>query len=111
VTWPGEANTDCIVRDISLGGARLGPPLSATDPARWWDTTQATGLLALDEGRLKVPFSLLRSQGSDLIVQFDSTLAVRRALIGRLFGGDYARELERVAVHRVLGMLVNRLLR
>jgi hypothetical protein len=63
------------------------------------------------KARLKVPFHLLRLQGSDLIVQFDTSPEVRRALIGRLFGGDYALELERVAAHRVLGMLVNRLLR
>jgi cellulose synthase (UDP-forming) len=109
--WPDEAVTRCIVRDISLGGARLQPPQDVTDPARWWDSTHATGLLALDEGRLKVPFHLLRLQGRALIVQFDTSPQVRRALIGRLFGGDYARELERVAAHRVLGMLVNRLLR
>lgn len=109
--WPNEEITDCIIRDISLGGARLQPPQGITEPARWWDTTHATGLLALDEGRLKVPFHVLRRQGIDLVVQFDTSLEVRRALIGRLFGGDYARELERVAAHRVLGMLVNRLLR
>jgi cellulose synthase (UDP-forming) len=109
--WPDETITGCIVRDISLGGARLQPPHDVTDPATWWDSTHATGLLALDEGRMKVPFHLLRRQGIDLIVQFDASQQVRRALIGRLFGGNYALELERVAAHRVLGMLVNRLLR
>ena len=111
VIWPDKTSTGCIIRDISLGGARLGPPSSAADRARWWDTARPTGLLSLDEGRLNVPFHVLRAHGKDLIVQFELTPALRRALIGRLFGGDYARELERVAVHRVLGMLVNRLLR
>ena len=111
VIWPDKASTECIIRDISLGGARLGPPRGVTDPVGWWDTAQPIGLLALDEGRLKVPFHSSRGQGRELIVQFNATPALRRALIARLFGGDYAWELERVAVHRVLGMLVNRLLR
>ncbi|HEY4042353.1 MAG TPA: glycosyltransferase [Rhodopila sp.] len=110
VIWPNEAVTECVVRDISSGGARLSAPAGA-DPANLWDTVHAVGHLSLDEGRLKVPFHLLRCQENELIVQFDTTLQVRRALIGRLFGGDYARELERVTMHRVLGMLVNRLLR
>jgi cellulose synthase (UDP-forming) len=108
--WPDQAVSECIIRDVSLGGARLQPPRGVTDPANWWNNPHGTGLLTFDEGRLTVPFNVLRRQGSDLIVQFAPSLDVRRALIGRLFGGGYARELERVAVHRVLGMLVNRLL-
>lgn len=106
VIWPGHAGVECDVRDISLGGARLTRPYGA----RAWDTTFASGALTLDGGDLHVPFQLLRRHGSDLVVRFDSSLAVRRALIGRLFGGAYAPELERVAIHRVLGMLINRLL-
>jgi cellulose synthase (UDP-forming) len=110
IITPVEAMINCRVHDISLGGALLQPPRDISDHTKWWAVIPDVGLLALDEGRLKVPFQVLRRHDNDLIVKFDTTLEVRRALIERLFGGDYARELERVAAHRVLGMLVNRLL-
>jgi cellulose synthase (UDP-forming) len=106
--WQDEAAADCIVRDISLGGARLSP--GAAPSAKTWGGITTNGFLVLDDGQVRVPFRLLRRQGSDLFVQFNASLEVRRQLIRRLFGGDYARELERVQAHRVLGMLVNRLL-
>ena len=67
-------------------------------------------MLLLDDGRVRVPFQPLRVQGDELMIKFDESPAVRRMLIGRLFGGDYGREVEHIAVRRVLGTLVSRLI-
>jgi hypothetical protein len=58
-----------------------------------------------------VPFHVLRALGEEMIVKFDDAPAVRRALIARLFDGEYAQELEHVSVSRVLTTMVRRLLR
>ncbi|HQT79096.1 MAG TPA: glycosyltransferase [Rhodopila sp.] len=101
VIWPGRAGAECRVRDISLGGARL--------VAARWDRVEPNGVLSLDDGHLQVPFSLLRQQDREVVIRFDCSPALRRSLIGRLFGGAYAQELERVAMHRVMGTLLRRL--
>jgi hypothetical protein len=64
----------------------------------------------MNGGRLRVPFQVVRIKGHQLIVKFDSAPAVRRALIARLFGGDYAKDLESVSVARVLSIMATRLL-
>jgi cellulose synthase (UDP-forming) len=102
VLWPGGAGVECRVRDISLGGARL--------TAGAWRAAHRQGVLLLDDGRVRVPFEPLRARGGELAIRFDDSPAVRRMLIGRLFGGDYGREVEHIAVRRVLGTLVSRLI-
>jgi cellulose synthase (UDP-forming) len=102
VLWPGRAGAECRLRDISLGGARL--------TSDRWIAAQEAGLLLLGDGRLQVPFHVLRVQGEQMVVKFDDAPAVRRALIGRLFDGEYVKELEHVSVSRVLTTMMTRLL-
>lgn len=102
VVWQGGAGIECRLRDISLGGARLVAPA--------WPRVEEDGILTLDDGRLRVPFQRLRQSGREMVVRFEQTQAVRRTLIARLFGGAYARELEQVVAHRVLGTLLRQLL-
>jgi cellulose synthase (UDP-forming) len=102
VIWPGGAGIECRLHDISLGGARLHAPR--------WHRVDDHGELALDYGRLRVPFRLLRQTEHDVVICFDPNVDTRRSLIARLFGGDYTRELEKVMVHRVLAALARHLL-
>ncbi|HEX2940990.1 MAG TPA: glycosyltransferase [Rhodopila sp.] len=101
VIWPGRAGAECRVLDISLGGAKLF--------ATRWDKVESSGVLSLDDGDLQIPFNLLRQRDKEVVVCFDCSPAMRRSLIGRLFGGAYVQELEHVAMHRVIGTLLRRL--
>lgn len=95
VLWPGRAGTECHVTDISLGGAKLHGSSGLKQG-------MTTGTLLLDDGRQPVPFQVLRSANTDLMVLFEGRSPVRRTLIGRLFGGDYSPELDRVRMFPVL---------
>ncbi|MGE0419195.1 MAG: glycosyltransferase [Acetobacteraceae bacterium] len=102
VVWPGRSGAVCRIRDISMGGARLW--------ARRWVKPDETGELMLDSGRLRVPFRRLRQSGDELVVRFEVSTALRRALIERLFVNDYVAEVESVDAFRVLRQLFGRLL-
>ena len=102
VVWPGRSGTICRVKDISMGGARV-----VCDE---WTHSAETGVLSLDGGKLSIPFTRLRLNGSELIVRFRSTPAIRHALIERLFDDNYVPEIEEVHALRVLGLLARRLI-
>jgi hypothetical protein len=60
---------------------------------------------------LALPFNAVRPVGDDLVVRFPNEPAVRRALIVKLFTGDYDKEVEKVhffrAIRRVLASILS----
>lgn len=97
IRLPGGIRLACVVRDISLGGARL----AGLDRGMG----VGAGNLAFADG-LALPFDAVRPVGDDLAVRFPDEPSVRRALIVKLFTGDYDNEVERIrflkAIRKVL---------
>jgi cellulose synthase (UDP-forming) len=96
VVFPGEAGRECIVRDISVGGAYLLREAG-------WPLSHSRGELLLDNGSFRLPFNTIRgNRDAGLSVQFRHGDTSRRALIRKLFTGGYNNEVEEVRVIRTL---------
>ena len=92
---------DCIVKDISTGGAML----LRTDG---WPEVPGTPVLVMEEGALRLPLEAARTHGISMAVTFGSEGAPRRILIRKIFTGSYSNEVEHVSVVKVLtSVLVN----
>jgi cellulose synthase (UDP-forming) len=94
---PGEAPRECVVLDMSLGGARLSC-------VGGWGAAVGSGELALDRGAFRLPFAAVRldPEGA-LAIRFKHSDASRRALTRKLFTGGYDNEVDQVSV---IGTLV-----
>ena len=99
---PSGAAFPCRVRDMSVGGARIGG-------LPGWTLAAGEATLLLDQGRLELPCRLLRTIGSDVATQFYDAPATRRALIGYLFTGRFHNEVEKIRAGRVLWQVARRL--
>lgn len=99
---PNGAAFPCYVRDMSVGGARIGG-------LPRWTLRPGEATLLLNRDRLEVPCRLLRTIGDDVAVQFHDAPATRRALIAKLFTGGYRNEVERIRAGKVLWQVAKRL--
>lgn len=93
--------TSCVVRDISVSGARLLRK-------EGWGNFSDKGELILDKGALKLPFFAVRMDSMEIAVKFDLTKNARRDLIRKLFTGDYDKEVKKI---RLIPTIVNALKR
>ena len=80
---------DCVVRDISVGGALL-------ECAAGWTGVMAGRLKFLVDGAT-VGFRMVTITGNRLTVQFDQDLLTRRLMTAKLFSGLYHSEIGHVA--------------
>lgn len=99
----GRAQTPCVVRDISVGGACLVH-------AKGWADPPQGGTLWLDEGRLTVRFATVRASGNRLGVRFEPTPPQRQTLILKLFDVFYRPEIDHVDLVRAALTAVQRVL-
>ncbi len=93
----GHADTFCLLEDLSIGGAKI----RGASPA--WARDSDDSLLLLDGGALPVPCRPVRglTDGS-FAVAFETETDIRRALMTKLFTGEYRNSVDRVDVARVL---------
>jgi cellulose synthase (UDP-forming) len=70
-----------------------------------WQNLGESGVLALDRGRIEVPFRIVRRSGERICVSFQLNPFLRRALIGKLFSGVYHQDVGRVSPLEVFGHL------
>jgi cellulose synthase (UDP-forming) len=101
----GHSDTFCLLDDLSIGGAKLrGVPPN-------WGRDENESLLLLDGGALPVPCRPVRAlwDGS-FAVEFEAETDTRRALITKLFTGEYRNSVERIDVPRVLLRVAKKLL-
>ncbi len=88
----GQSSCECVVLDISLGGARLSCESG-------WNIDVEAGELTLDRGAIQLPFVKLRlDHDGALSIQFKHSDASRRILTRKLFTGGYDNEVDRVNV-------------
>lgn len=106
----GHKECECMIADISLGGAKImgAPPAWAKDGEK--------GVLLLDNGALQVPFRFLgldrrQNSGQGFPIIFEAGIPLRRVLTVKLFGGAYRGSIDEIDVPRVLFALGKRLLR
>jgi hypothetical protein len=61
--------------------------------------------LLLDQGRIVIPFDVVRRSGSQLALKFHQDPVMRRLLILHLFTGKYHQDVESVSVPQVMRTL------
>ncbi len=98
-----SASVDCIIQDISLGGA-------AVRCNSGWRELCGPARLILTGGdgelNLSLPFTVVERSGDLLTLSFHTETWIRHALIRKLFTGAYHKEIESIsalAVFRSLG--------
>lgn len=97
----GDHVFDCIVKDISVGGAMLSRP-------EGWPEMGSAPELVMEEGKLCLSVNTFRLHGTSMAVTFGSEGAPRRILIRKIFTGSYSNDIEHVRVLAVLSsVLVN----
>ena len=84
----------CVVRDISVGGARL-------ECSAGWDRRHG-GSPDVSHGWHDCSFSAPAIMAGDLTVRFDEDACSRRLMTAKLFTGGYHNEIERVSAWSVL---------
>jgi cellulose synthase (UDP-forming) len=94
LNMPNDRTLSCVVRDLSVGGARL-------ECSTGWTGVLAGHLTFLADGTT-VPFRPLRLMAGDLTVRFDEDPCSRRLMTAKLFTGGYHNEIERVSAWSVL---------
>jgi cellulose synthase (UDP-forming) len=102
VCLEGGIELPCTVEDISLGGACV------TREEGWRDLVGPAALV-LDYGRLVVPFDVVRRMDRKLALTYRSTPQLRRALIVKLFTGEYHHDVEQIQASNVFRSLVRAL--
>jgi cellulose synthase (UDP-forming) len=100
---PGQRSLVCTVHDISVGGASL----TCDEP---WPHSAESGTLWLDDGRLDVPFALVRATEDRLTVRFVLSPAQRAAMILKLFDVRYGHAWGHVSPGRALRVALKRLM-
>jgi cellulose synthase (UDP-forming) len=84
----GRIDLSCSLRDLSLGGASVVREDG-------WSGLVGSAALVLDGGDLIVPVGVARRQGKIAALGFLPDPAIRRALIVKLYTGNYDREVKR----------------
>lgn len=107
LTFPGRRTLNCLVRDLSVGGARLECPAGSPEQ---WSGLSPGGLTFVNDGTT-VRFRPVRNAAGDIGVNFDDDADTRRAMIGKLFTGGYGNEIERVSTCSVFSRSVRSLFR
>ncbi len=94
----GGPEIACTIRDISLGGAAVHAPGG-------WRELMGRAELVLRAGAgepdLALPFTVVHRRGDMLTLQFHSEAWIRRALIRKLFTGEYHKEVEAIRPMRI----------
>ncbi len=103
VLVPGMPNRNCIVQDISLGGARLHSQAG-------WGSAPKDGQLWLDDGELILRFTTVRAGGSDLAIRFELSRSERAAMILKLFDVRYKSMVSSANPIDAIGVAFRRLL-
>jgi cellulose synthase (UDP-forming) len=98
----GHADLACNLSDLSLGGA-------IAVRAEGWRTLVGPAALVLDGGSLVLPVEVVRRDGQTAALRFAADPAIRRALIVKLFTGDYNREIKKIEITEVFGILAKAL--
>lgn len=88
----------CTLEDISVSG-------TCAVREQGWEEMGDSGILVLDHGRLILAFNVVRRNGRQAGLQFHLSSQMRRALIVKLFTGDYHHEIEVVRASQVFQSL------
>ena len=91
----------CVVRDLSVGGARL-------ECSDGWTDVVAGRLAFLADG-VNVRCWPVRRLAGDLIVRFEANQQTRRVMTAKLFTGRYHNEVAEVSTRRVISTAVQAL--
>jgi cellulose synthase (UDP-forming) len=100
---PGRRSVVCTVGDISVGGAQLYHHDG-------WPKPPTSGTLWLDDGKIEMPFKVLRVSGDRMAVQFELTAPLRSAMILKLFDVRYGQAWDHVSPSRAIGVALKRLM-
>ena len=68
------------------------------------------GIVTFDQCGAAIPYHAARMVGGDLAIHFDKSAETRRAMIAKLFTGDYTNEIQQISPLRVLGRLAHKIL-
>jgi cellulose synthase (UDP-forming) len=98
LTLPTSRTLSCVVRNVSVGGAQL--EFTADAPEKWDELSR--GCLTFADDGATVSFRSVRMNAGRLSVAFDEDARTRRTMIGKLFSGRYANEVEQVSMLAVL---------
>ena len=85
---------NCIVKNISVGGARL-------ECAAGWSGVTVGRLEFLADG-VNVGFRIVDNRNGKLIVRFDKDTSTRRLITAKLFTGGYHNEIQHVSPWNVV---------
>jgi cellulose synthase (UDP-forming) len=99
IRLPGGIELPCRLQDLSTSGAMIFRE-------EGWDNLAASAILVLDHGRLAVPFDVVRRKGRQMGLEFLPDPRTRRALIVKLFTGDYHQDVEEISAPDVFKRLV-----
>lgn len=100
---PGQRSAVCTVLDISVGGALLHHD-------EGWRTPPADGTLSLDDGKLEMPFTVLRAWPDRVGVRFALSRSLRAAMILKLFDVRYSQSWDHVSPLRAMNVALKRLM-
>jgi cellulose synthase (UDP-forming) len=89
----------CRLRDLSTSGASVFRE-------QGWTDLDGPATLVLDHGRLALPFDVVRSSRQQVGLKFHADARIRRALIVKIFTGDYHHDIEEVRAPDVFRSLV-----
>jgi glycosyl transferase family 2 len=103
IVLPDGSTGAFTLKDISLCGATL-TPCSETRPQ-----IASSGTLCMDAGVLAARFTDVRRDGARLKVRFEEDKTVRRALIAKLYTGDYRNDVTRASVSGIAVALLRKL--
>jgi hypothetical protein len=88
----------CRFEDISLGGACLLRE-------QGWPELAASGTLILEQDGLEIPFTVARRRDKKIGLLFETDPALHRALIRKIFTGDYHQDIENISAFDVFRRL------
>jgi hypothetical protein len=102
LTMPNAMALDCVVHDLSVGGANIA--CSAAWPA------VVPGRLTFLADGLTVRFWPIRMKDGELAIRFGDDPQSRRRMTAKIFTGGYHNEIEHVSAWNVLRTTVQTLL-
>jgi cellulose synthase (UDP-forming) len=80
----------CKFENISLGGACLFRE-------QGWSELSTSGTLLLEHDGLEVPFTVAGRRGQKIGLMFETDTTLHRALIRKIFTGDYHQEIDKIS--------------
>jgi cellulose synthase (UDP-forming) len=105
IVLPDGKIATCTLAEISLSGATLTPTAEA------WPQIAGSGILRLNGGALAARFTHAYQTRTQLKVSFEQDRQVRRALIAKLYTGDYRNDVMETNVQGIAAALVAKLAR